>query len=42
MDDLRQSIENMTKEELIKFIIVLIGMTNLPVSVVNDILGDMG
>lgn len=41
MEELRQAIDKMTKEELIKLVIVLAGQTNLSVSVVNDILGDM-
>lgn len=41
MDELRQAIENMTKEELIKFIIIAADKLELSVLVVNDILGDM-
>lgn len=42
MEELRQAIEQMTREELIKFTIIVIGASDLPISVVNDILGDMG
>lgn len=41
MEELRQAIEQMTKEELVKLVIVLATQTNLSVSVVNNILGDM-
>lgn len=42
MEELRQAIEQMTREELIKLTIIVIGVSNLPISVVNDILSDIG
>lgn len=41
MEELRQAIEIMTKEELVKFIIILSYESGLSISVVNDILGNM-
>jgi hypothetical protein len=41
MENLRQAIEQMTKEEHIKFIIILTEKLNLPISVVHDILSDI-
>lgn len=41
MEELRTALEQMTKEDLVRFIIIVADELNLSVSIVNDILGDM-
>ena len=41
VEELRQAVEQLTKEELVKLLILLANESVLSVSIVNDILGDM-